>query len=68
MKMSNTVYAVDGSQVSLLAVIPKNGKSQAVPSSVALGPEGDLFVRRTRAARLFRCRWRALGRDWPRGS
>ncbi len=33
-----------GGQVSLLAVIPKNGKSQAVPSSIAQGPSGDLFV------------------------
>ncbi|MBA3263266.1 MAG: ScyD/ScyE family protein [Thermoleophilaceae bacterium] len=41
---ANAVLEVLGGQVSLLAVIPKNGKSQAVPSSIAQGPSGDLFV------------------------
>jgi sugar lactone lactonase YvrE len=41
---ANAVLEVRGGQVSLLAVIPKNGKAQAVPSSVAVGPGGDLFV------------------------
>jgi glucose/arabinose dehydrogenase len=41
---ANAVYEVRGSQVKLLAVIPKNGKAQAVPSSIAMGPDGNLYV------------------------
>jgi sugar lactone lactonase YvrE len=41
---ANAVLEVRGGQVTLLAVIPKNGKAQAVPTSVAVGPGGDLFV------------------------
>ena len=41
---ANAVLQVRGSKVSLLAVIPKNGKSQAVPTSIAQGPDGDLYV------------------------
>ncbi len=41
---ANAVYEVRGGTVSLLAVIPKNGRSQAVPTSVAVGPSGDLYV------------------------
>jgi hypothetical protein len=41
---ANAVFEVRGSQVTLLAVIPKNGKSQPVPSSIAVGPTGDLYV------------------------
>lgn len=41
---ANAVFEVRGTQVRLLAVIPKNGKAQAVPSSVALGPDGNLYV------------------------
>jgi sugar lactone lactonase YvrE len=41
----NAVYSVaaDGA-LSLLAVIPKNGKNQPVPSSLALGPDGNVYV------------------------
>jgi sugar lactone lactonase YvrE len=35
---------VQGSKISLLAVIPKNGKGQAVPTSIAQGPDGDFYV------------------------
>ena len=41
---ANAVLEVRGSSVSVLATIPKNGKAQAVPSSIAVGPTGDLFV------------------------
>ena len=41
---ANAVFEVRGSQVKLLAVIPKNGKAQAVPSSIALGPDGNYYV------------------------
>jgi sugar lactone lactonase YvrE len=41
---ANAVLQVVGSKVSLLAVIPKNGKSQAVPTSIAQGPDGDFYV------------------------
>jgi glucose/arabinose dehydrogenase len=41
---ANAVLEVRGSQVKLLAVIPKNGKAQAVPSSIAMGPDGDFYV------------------------
>lgn len=41
---ANSVLEVRNGQVSLLAVIPKNGKAQAVPTSIAQGPTGDLFV------------------------
>lgn len=41
---ANAVFEVRGGQVSLLAVIPKNGKHQSVPTSIAVGPTGELFV------------------------
>jgi glucose/arabinose dehydrogenase len=41
---ANAVLEVRDGKVSLLAVIPKNGKAQAVPTSIALGPDGDLYV------------------------
>jgi sugar lactone lactonase YvrE len=41
---ANAVLQVVGGQVSLLAVIPKNGKAQSVPSSIALGPDGAYYV------------------------
>ena len=41
---ANAVLQVQDGKVSLLAVIPRNGKAQAVPTSVALGPDGDLYV------------------------
>ena len=41
---ANAVLEVQGSKISLLAVIPKNGKGQAVPTSVALGPDGSYYV------------------------
>lgn len=41
---ANAVLEVRDGKVSLLAVIPRNGRAQAVPTSVALGPEGDLYV------------------------
>jgi glucose/arabinose dehydrogenase len=41
---ANAVLQVQGSKVSLLAVIPKNGKAQAVPTSIALGPDGNFYV------------------------
>jgi glucose/arabinose dehydrogenase len=42
---ANAVLEVRGGEVEVLAVIPKNRKgSQAVPTSIAVGPAGDLFV------------------------
>jgi glucose/arabinose dehydrogenase len=41
---ANAVLQVVGGKVSLLAVIPKNGKSQAVPTSIAQGPDGSFYV------------------------
>jgi glucose/arabinose dehydrogenase len=41
---ANAVLEVRNGEISVLAVIPKNGKSQAVPTSLAEGPDGDLFV------------------------
>jgi glucose/arabinose dehydrogenase len=41
---ANAVLQVVGNKVSLLAVIPKNGKSQAVPTSIAQGPDDSFYV------------------------
>jgi hypothetical protein len=42
---ANAILSVDDNNVvTLLAVIPKNGKSQAVPTSLALGPDGAVYV------------------------
>jgi hypothetical protein len=41
---ANAVLQVQGGNVSLLAVIPKNGKAQSVPTSIALGPDGNYYV------------------------
>ena len=42
---ANALLNVDANgSVSLLAVIPKVGKSQAVPTSLALGPDGAVYV------------------------
>jgi glucose/arabinose dehydrogenase len=41
---ANAVLEVRGGKARLLAVIPKNGRAQAVPTSVALGPDGDYYV------------------------
>lgn len=41
---ANAVFQVVGGQVTLLAVIPKNGKAQSVPSPIAVGPNGDYYV------------------------
>jgi WD40 repeat protein len=42
---ANAILSVDNNGVvSLLAVIPKNGKSQPVPTSLALGPDGAVYV------------------------
>jgi glucose/arabinose dehydrogenase len=41
---ANAVFEVRGSKVELFAVIPKNGKSQPVPTSIAQGPDGNIYV------------------------
>jgi sugar lactone lactonase YvrE len=41
---ANAVLEVRDGKVSLLAVIPKNRKAQAVPTSIALGRDGDYYV------------------------
>jgi sugar lactone lactonase YvrE len=42
---ANAILSVDANNVtSLLAVIPKNGKAQAVPTSLTLGPDGAVYV------------------------
>jgi sugar lactone lactonase YvrE len=41
---ANAVLQVVGGKISLLALIPKNGKGQAVPTSIAQGPDGNFYV------------------------
>ena len=41
---ANAVLEVRDGQVRVLAVIPKNRKRDSVPTSIAAGPTGDLFV------------------------
>jgi sugar lactone lactonase YvrE len=42
---ANAVLNVDDNGfVSLLAVFPRNGKAQPVPTSLALGPDGSVYV------------------------
>jgi glucose/arabinose dehydrogenase len=41
---ANAVLSVANGRVSVLAVLPKNGSAQAVPTSLALGPDGNLYV------------------------
>jgi WD40 repeat protein len=41
---ANAILQVVGSKISLLAVLPKNGKGQAVPTSIAQGPDGSYYV------------------------
>ncbi len=41
---ANAVFEVRGSRVTLLAVIPRNRRRDSVPSSIALGPGGDIYV------------------------
>jgi sugar lactone lactonase YvrE len=41
---ANAVLEVRNGQIRLLAVIPKNGKAQPVPTSIAASPTGELYV------------------------
>jgi glucose/arabinose dehydrogenase len=41
---ANAILQVQGAKISVLAVLPKNGHGQAVPTSVAQGPDGNLYV------------------------
>jgi glucose/arabinose dehydrogenase len=41
---ANAIVSVTGRKVSLLATIRGPGRTQRVPSSLALGPDGDVFV------------------------
>jgi hypothetical protein len=41
---ANAVLQVVGGKISLLSLIPKNGKGQAVPTSIAQGPDGNYYV------------------------
>jgi hypothetical protein len=41
---ANAILDVRGGVVSLLAVIPKIGRAQPVPTSLALGPDGSIYV------------------------
>jgi glucose/arabinose dehydrogenase len=41
---ANAILSVVNGRVSLLAVIPKNGKNQPVPTALALGPDGNIYV------------------------
>jgi glucose/arabinose dehydrogenase len=41
---ANAVLQVRDGKLSVLAVIPRNGRAQAVPTSIALGPDGDFYV------------------------
>jgi sugar lactone lactonase YvrE len=41
---ANAILDVRNGRVSLLAVIPRNGRAQPVPTSLALGPDGAIYV------------------------
>jgi hypothetical protein len=41
---ANAVLQVQGGNISVLAVIPKNGRAQSVPTSIAVGPDGSYYV------------------------
>ena len=41
---ANAIYEYRGERTRLFSVIPKNGRGQAVPSSIARGPDGDIYV------------------------
>jgi sugar lactone lactonase YvrE len=41
---ANALFDVRGKRVRLLALIPKNGRAQAVPTSIAVGPDGAYYV------------------------
>jgi hypothetical protein len=41
---ANAVLQVQGAKISVLGVLPKNGRGQSVPTSVALGPDGSYYV------------------------
>lgn len=41
---ANAILDVRGSRVTPLAVLPLNGRAQSVPTSLALGPDGDIYV------------------------
>ena len=41
---ANAILEVRNGQVEVLAVMPKNGKAQSVPTSLAVGPNGDILV------------------------
>jgi sugar lactone lactonase YvrE len=41
---ANAVFEVRGRRVTLFAVIPKNRRRDSVPSSIALGPDGNVYV------------------------
>jgi hypothetical protein len=41
---ANAVLQVQGGKISVLAVLPKNGKGDSVPTSIAQGPDGNYYV------------------------
>jgi glucose/arabinose dehydrogenase len=41
---ANALLEVRDGKATPLAVIPKNGQAQAVPTSIAVGPDGDYYV------------------------
>jgi hypothetical protein len=41
---ANAILSVVNGRVSVLAVIPSNGRNQPVPTSLALGPDGNIYV------------------------
>ena len=41
---ANAILEVRGGTVTVFAVIPKNGRAQPVPSSIAQGPDGNIYV------------------------
>jgi sugar lactone lactonase YvrE len=41
---ANAILEVRNGEVKVLAVIPRNGRAQAVPTSLAAGPNGDIYV------------------------
>jgi sugar lactone lactonase YvrE len=56
---ANALLDVRGGRVSVLALMPKNGKAQSVPTSITKGPDGALYVgdlggERNGSARVWR--------------
>lgn len=41
---ANVIWLTEGSKVTVFAKIPRNGRAQSVPTSIARGPDGNVYV------------------------